>query len=792
MSLNYVTHERTVFPANILSDPYMRTEIEQIDHKYTIYQQFTSWARSASCSSGTWNGYTYVQLPSKGASNVDLTKNISVPVDGWYRIYVQLVRAPTYGGFVRLYERDDTPDHNNQWNMIDEPHYANYPDQHWKMVDFGLTYLHAGLKNFKLNVDRPIAVGSIFIYKVNKHDSYNITDYSHKLDIQSLQFTQNSVNELNTLEMPVTLKEDYYDEDSPSRFIFDGYTNAITVWMGEKRNTAKAMFGGYITGLTDSYGSDSGNVLTIKATDRMLDFYREPLYLNLELNTGITKDSNKIFPFVQKQTIYEAIRYIGETSEEGINCSGLEAPSVFYWNFSTQEQVNSLSTVRYTKYLDKKLGNPKPCLRLGVGKYTGRATATLFDSEDVPFDANVHNIFSFNYMYSSKSKKYPTELHFEFDMYRDGEDNITTYTVAFNSKEGANNVIGTIAPVYNGKWNVGKIDLRSAFDSYAPSSAYYVTAIRIVDNVSSTQVKNRLNSAIWLDNITVYDDGQNVKYSSDQEGVYPFEYMQGLCEDAEYSMWVDYGNSRREDILVLRSNYRALDDIIAMSSNIIEIGDVEYDMYNSNVRNFARRIYHPTVDKTKKTEHIVKDKPSKKKYKKIYVKSGNKTVAKYEYDTYKKVKAKVNLSENDRIASSYLRYRRWEDYQDLTDTTKEVDAHSDATVFLNEHNEAPYGFSLTIRGTTQLNPNQYLLVESDKRRLTGVHPIKAITHNYDSTQTDKWKTQIDLGIPSRRFRNLVLNMKKNINRVDNKRKGLNYTAQQLKDLGVASPGAFLG
>lgn len=787
MSLNYITEEKTVIPAKVYSDPYLRAEIEQIDHDYTHYQSLAGWTRShsLSCKSSAWNGTNMLWLDPKSTySSVDLSQKIDIVSEGWYRVYIKVRRGPTNKGKVRLYVDN---------SLIDEPYEAYYSNYHWKFVDFGLTYLNTGSRSFKVTLDKNVGVGTFFLYKVNKHDSYNIPDYSRKLDIQSLQFTQNSVNELNTLEMPITLKDEYYDEDSPSRFIFDGYTNAITVWMGEDRKSAKSMFGGYITGLTDSYSDDLGYTLTVKGADRLLDFYREPVYMNFEVNTHVKSDDSKIFPYVYKHNIYETIRYLAETNEEGINTSGLEAPYVFYWDFSDRKEFDRLQVSRYTKVWDKKVGNPKPCLRLGVGKRKGKGSVVLYDNEENPFDANIYNIFAFNYIYSKRSAKYPTQFHIAIDMYRDGEDpdHPTTYYITFNSKPGSSNIIKQIKPVYNGQWQSVKIDLRSAFDDYAPASNYYITGIRLEDDISSNQVKNRTHSSIWLDNLTVYDDVANVKANIDQEGSYPFELFQKLCEEGDYGLWVDYGNERREDVLVLRSNYDDISEINALPYNTIQIGDVEYNMYDHNVRNIARRIYHPTTKTKKKVSHIVKNKPSKRKYKITYVetKSGKKE-KRYEYFTYKYVKA-VNPSDLDKIQSSYRRYRGWEDFQDMTDTTKEVDAHHDAQVFLNDHNEAPYGFTIAVRGSTLLNPNQYLFVEENRRRLTGLHKIKTITHNYDSTATDKWQTQIDCGIASRRFRNMILNMKRNINKLDGKSKHIKYTADQLNDLGSSSPGVFI-
>lgn len=790
MSLSYVTEERTAIPSKILSDPYMKSEIEQIDHNYTRHQTLTGWTRSQSgvCKVANWGGTKMVWLnPKSSSSTVDLkrTFNMTSDSEGWYRVYIKVRRGPTNVGRVQL----------NVNNIFVDDYQAYYSEYHWKFVDFGLVYLNSGSNPFKITLDKNIGVGTFFLYKVVKHDSDLIQDYEHKLDIKSLQFTQNSVTELNTIEMVLALKDSYYEEDSPSRFCFDGYTNAITLWMGEDRKSAKSMFGGYITGLTDSYSDDSGYTLTINGADRLLDFYREPVYNNFEVNTHVKSDDTKLFPYVYKHTIEETIRYLAETQEEGINTSGIDSPTVFYWNMGSAKQFNALPVTGFTKVWDKKIGHPAPGLRLGVSKKANvDASVILWDDVDNPFDANVDNILAFNYFYSSHGARYPTQFNIAIDMMRDVDSVPKTYYITFNGKSGKPNIIAHIKPMYNGKWNTAKIDLRNAFDNTAPGEEYNITGIRLEDTFNSTQVKNRSHTAIWLDNFTVYDDVRNVRANIDSEGSYTFEYFQKLCEAGDYAMWVDYGNERRDDVLVLASNYDDIAEISALPSNIIEIDDVEYNMRDYDVRNVVRRMYHPTVKTKKKVAHILKNKPSKKKFKVIYVKTkSGKKVKRYEYFTYKDQKVKLNRTETDALTSSYMRYRRWEHFEDMTDTTKEADAEHNAITFLNEHNEAPYSFSITMRGTTLLNPNQYLLVEEDQRRLTGLHKIKAITHNYDASgnATDKWQTQIDLGMPSKRFRNLVLNMKRNINNLYGKSRHITYTNDQLNDLGDTSPGAFI-
>lgn len=782
MSRNVLTHERTVIPSKVLSDPYMRMDVEQVDHHYTQYYILKGWSRSQSCVTGIWNESSYVGInPKSSAPSVNLTKKITILKEGWYRIRVKARRGPNcYKKKVGLYINDELED------VPMDCYYGNY---HWKMHDYGLVYLNTGSNIFKLTVDKPIIVSEIILHKVNIHSSANKTNYAQQLDVQKLNFTQNSINELNTFSADVQLKEEYFEEDSPSRFIFDGYINAITLYMGDKAQKATQIFGGYIYGL-----SDTESVLTIKGADRLLDFYREPLLLNFEINTKVRSDTSKVFPYVHKNNIYETIRYIAENNEIGINCSGLESPYIFYWDFSSQKEFNYLPVKGYTKKWDKRAGNPKPCLRLGVGKIPGLATATLFNSPENPFDANINNIFAFGYMFSSKSAKYPTEMHIQVDMFKEGEtaNDALTYNILFNSKEGSNNVIGSIKPTFNGKWNVAKINLRNAFDNYVPSSEYNVTAMRFADTVSYSQVKNRLHSAIWLDNISVYDESKNVKANIDAEGSYPFEFFQKICNEGEYSLWVDPASDRRNDVLILKSDYEEISEVYALPQNTIKIGNVSYDMRESNVRNNVRRMYHPTIKQQKQVAHIVKNKPSKKKYKRIWVTENGKKVQKYKYYTYKTQTKKLNFTTDEELQSSYKRYLGLSDFKNLTDTTKLVDAEADATKFLNEHNTAPIGFTITLKGTTLLHPNEYIYVENDRRRLTGLHKIKTISHEYNIKNSgDKWQVQIDCGKASNRFRKMGVNMRRAINRLNSKDERTLYGKEKLLNGVTTSPGAFI-
>lgn len=784
MGSNYVSRKREVIPSKIFSNPFMRVEIEQVEHQYTQIQTFQSWTRNHNCTTGWWNAGRYVTLNIKDAnSSVDLTQKIVVEVEGWYHIYTRVRRGPTNVGKLRLYINND---------LIDEPYDCYYNSQHWKMVDFGLVYLNAGVNNFKVNADKNVWLGTFFLYKINKHDSKKLTKYGEKLDIQSLKFSQNGVSELNYLDMPITLKDKYYDEDSPSRFIFDGYSDSITLWMGENKRSTKPMFGGWLVGL-----DDTEDILTMKACDSLLAYYREVMLMNFAINTGVQSDTTKAFPFVSKPTVHETLRYISESSEEGINSSGLDYPYGFYWSFGTQKQFNIFQlTGQYTKLWDKKSGNPKPCLRLGVYKKPGNAVAVIFESKINPCNAANDNILSFQYMFSKKVAKRATEFNIEIDMFTEGQtsDDIITYTITFNGKKNANNIIANITPAYDGVWHTPKVDLKAAFGKYVPSENYYITGVRLVDYVSTEQVKNRNSTAIWLDNICLYDDIVNFNAKIDMEGKTAFEFMQKICTDSNCNLWVDYGNTRREDVLMMKPDNDETAPINAVPSNIISIGNVSYNLKDHNVRNNVQRMYH--LKGKKKVSVTVKNKPTKYKYYKKWVVGKTKTgKPKYNYAYYKYQDVEKNeLDGAIGNSESYKRYRGWENFENLTEVTREIDAERDAQIFLEEHAIAPQTFSMKMEGTSLFQPDQYLFIDYPRRRLTGLYKIKSLVHEYNPKGTNgyKWSLDVGIGLPSTKFNNYLKTMKSEINNLNDKDKRSFYNLSQTATLAGSSPGAFVG
>ncbi len=111
----------------------------------------------------------------------------------------------------------------------------------------------------------------------------NTYPVNRKLEISDGTFTQNSVNEINTMNLNMAFKEDYYDPNNEMSGLCFDYTDSVTLYLGENVNDTKVMFGGYLTGLHVNFKDEENPKMTIDFQDRLLDMQREPLYNKFDI-----------------------------------------------------------------------------------------------------------------------------------------------------------------------------------------------------------------------------------------------------------------------------------------------------------------------------------------------------------------------------------------------------------------------------------------------------------------------------------------------------------------------------
>jgi hypothetical protein len=741
-------------PITYHENPYCKIEIEAKDHTNIIRSDARSWTRNPK---DLWvekiGGSTSVGIQgSQAYTTATLTKTLNITEAGYYRIYIRALRQA--------------------WNLnaeitlkLDSTALKRYntgtKQLHYKWLDYGKKYLTTGDHSFEIDFNgKDCWVESVILHRIEDYTT-DTPQHSHRLDIQNIEFTQNSVNELNTAKIELLMKEDWFTpgKNNYSNIVFD-ITDTINIFLGSDNNT-KNMFGGYIIGYELS---DDNTILTLNCIDRFLDLHREPAYLNYAIGVNPRSDEQSEFPHLQFASAIEAIRYLIEHQEFGINSYRLEYPYGFYLNLTDQKVFENITVNGFSKVHDKRAGNPPPCLRLGIDKFNvdscGIISDTsmecvLFNSESNPYDATEYDILNFNYMSPgiSSTDAYKLQFNVEVTMYKDGESvtDAKAYNILFTGKTGASNVIGSVKPVLNGRWQEFKPNLKTFFDNYSASNHYYITKVRLVNTVTQSEVDNRDKSIMYIDNPYSFDSDINTTMHIDQETDYPFMILQKICEEIGYTAYIEYARERKDDCLILAPiENDASTQLIIEGSNVVNVYNKTYAP-KETISNRALRHYHYTRDETEYTG--------------------------------------VAYAEN---LDSFYRYGPFQHYENMSDTTLQADADKSALKHINDNAYGLISFSMDIIGSTLLEPSQYFVTSLKSHYLNGNYSPKAIIHTVNfKGDAPSFKTQIDVGQPSQRFRDIIVDVNKQVKRLIRKDNRSMYDSRALSNLGFASPGAFI-
>ena len=169
----------------------------------------------------------------------------------------------------------------------------------------------------------------------------------------------------------------------------------------------------------------------------------------------------------------------------------------------------------------------------------------------------------------------------------------------------------------------------------------------------------------------------------------------------------------------------------------------------------------------------------------------------YSYRNYhytKKVKKKdveMTGTTTQKNTDSILRYGVWEDYDDLSDVSSKTESQKDCNRHVEQNCYGYISFTIRVKGTTLLEPDQYLTTKLDTSYLSGTHAIKSIIHTIDFTSSPTYTTQIDLGAPSNRFRQYIKEFNKRILYLSQRDNRNMYEKRAAKAIGTISPGAFV-
>jgi hypothetical protein len=718
----------------VVDDPYIKVECGCVDHENVKTLDFSKWA--ASTTPYSWNipvnRKTVGIHPNQNTSSINFTHTFNLPYTGYYQIEILAHFDPKYTGDVTLF--DGTTQIENSTSLKADTEYYQY-------ITYKPRRYSEGNHNFKVTLTRTgnivgFTIRPLIFYTGDNED--NTFSHKNRLDFKTLEFTQNSVADMNTLTMTLPLYDTYFRKAKWYQPLIFDYDDIITVWLGETKRNTTVMFGGYITQPT--YNSTE---IELKGLDRLFDLDRSPLYQNFSIG-GAAAPEGSTRPFTPFPSVYELARYLAQTNRYPINTYQIPHEYGMKRNFANVEEYNAVSTTVWKKYYDHRMGNPKPCLKLYIGENTGNASATLWQTDD-PYDATEYNYLSLDYYASGASSSNPLPWNLQINMHTTGETSASAvnYTIQVNGGSGTN-VIGSQSPKLNGVFNRLTFDLKKLFDKKIPSTHYYINSIKVVGTVTKSYVQSRRGSAIWLDNIISYKEiSHSPKYAS-QDVKTPYEELKQLCERTNHAAYVDYADTREDDVLVV------MPQKITTSRGVID--------EKNNLISFEGTNYDPVGDEFCNIRHMT-----------------------FNFDTNN---AGSCLDANyDSVA--HYKEKHLHDFN--SDINTQADADSEVDKYLTEHQWPTLGFSVKCRGTTQLLPEQYATVNLPSYHIVGDYPVKTITHNYDGST---YTTSIDFGKSSHRFRNFVRDQRMANKDLNNRTISNIYSAGGNRIIGNASTGAF--
>ena len=219
-------------PLNIVSDPYMEVIVNAKDRSNIIYENLTQWNRSATCTTKLWQGYTYVGLPKNGntGATVDLTKTINLTKTGQYEIEIIAYVGPSAGTF-QLYDGN---------SAIEELKSTKLQWEAYRRFRYHVRGFTSGNHNFKLSLSYGTFVVGMSISPINQlkgNSEDKARESNARLDIQTCEYTQNSVSDINTVDLKIAMKDAYWNPYNPDSGMIFEFTDSITVLVGENRNS---------------------------------------------------------------------------------------------------------------------------------------------------------------------------------------------------------------------------------------------------------------------------------------------------------------------------------------------------------------------------------------------------------------------------------------------------------------------------------------------------------------------------------------------------------------------------
>ena len=731
----------TAIPNRILQNPYCAINIHAKDHSNHYRKQLTSWHRSDNCYTANWNGRKIIGLHNKNSvASVDLTESLNCQESGYYRIEIRIRKHPDDGGTVTLFDGS---------TQIEDPISCFDKWEHYEWIQYPVKYYQSGTHDLKISLTKQAFVESIKIEKINKHfwDTDGTKEPgSTPLHISYVDFTQNNINQLGTAKIKTAWKDEYYNTDNDYLPLNIGYTDSITITLGDSASNAIPLFGGYILN-----PKPNENSLELNCIDSLVTLQLQQLYQNFQIGVFTASDDTNKVPYTQFGSINELGRYFTRVCEYGLKDHNIEDEKGYQINFADPNQFNQIQYSGWNIQRDITNGMPAPSMKVTLGDTVGECEITLFNSS-YPCDLAVYPMNFLHYYASGVGVRYPLEFDLKFTMYKAGEtiDNAQDYIVRFTGKKNYGKpIIGSIKPLLDGTWHEIDENIKSMFDKYAPSTSYNVVKVSMVGEITQEMLDQKKCSAIWIDNPYSYKiENSATKYRSQNNVSTNLAELQNLMDKTNYVAYTKPGKERRDDTLMIAPEESELAPIaIDEVSNLIEISGYENNPHSKGFQNQAHIEFNFSQD--------------------------NKGNAYYE----------------DKDSASHFWPLSTHNFEN--DINNQYDANQLVQKKVNDNKYAnKVAFTVKIFGCTLLNPAQSMAANILSSNLKGIHKIASIKQTLDFNDSPSFLTEIDMNYPSDRTLLNMMNTRRNLINIGIIHANQYYSAYNNYSIGKASPGGF--
>lgn len=735
--------------ATILQNPAWGVILDCKDRQNYIYENLISWARSKTCITtsykyGTTNRTQLVGLNNASAdSSVDLTKTVTFPSTGLYRVEIEVYKEPGSKGTITLYDGA---------TKIDDVKSLNSKYGHHERIVYPVRKYTSGAHSLKITLTRNGLVSNMYIYPIKRYTGGSV-DHSLSediLDVNNIEYTMNAHNSMDTCDIDIGLKTEYWNEENPSLMDF-GFTDSMTVLVGENRTDLQPVFGGYILG---PIPSDDMSTVTIKGVNRFLDMMRVPTYHDFNIGTLPADAKDTQATYISFASVYKVSEYLATTLNYPIDIAGVPISFGMNIDFNSADQYNTVIGGGLNKYLDTSFGHPAPSLKLLPGPNAGKFECVLWTGEQNIVD---YPMFNMDYHVSGAGAKYPLQFDIKFRMYKDGEtlSNARDYIVRFNGTDIHTNIIGTFKQDLINSWPSLTFNLKDLFDKSksGASSAYHLVQVSLVGTLTPEQIIHPLCRTIWIDQIYTYNVIEHAPTYSSNGVKYPWDELQDICNQTFHVAYIVPGLERRDDVLVLKPLEIAVTDEVledGASGNVLEITSWSDDPVSDGYKNQANRTFNKAIGKDKTT-------PS---------------------NTYIENRDEVNLN------------GPFQDHEFYDNITSQAASDVKTQQYIDDMSRTRKAYSATITGTTIIQPAHYIVANVVGNHISSTDQIMNITQTLNIVD-GMFTCKLDLNQPSKRFIKKIKGTLEMINRSFN-RSSINgdYRSNTNQDIGTTSPGAY--